>query len=291
MNSIQRILLTGGQGKTSSRIASILLTEGYHVRTAGRSASSLQHPQAEHVFFDWNDPSTYPQALHDIDAIYIVIPVTMYPEHIVTPLIEQALAQGIQRIVLLSSASISIDEPVFGHLHRWISEHVPQWAVLRPSYFMQNFTEAQQASLIHQQGIITSATGEGKIGFVDVEDIATIAVKALTDIAPHNTQHIITGSQSLSYPEVATILTEVTGLPIKYHQISEAELQQHLIHAGIDTEYATFLAHLDTRIAVEGTEDQVSDCVQRITGRPPKSFRQYIEDHRHLFVNTTKGSA
>lgn len=291
MKSIDRILVTGGQGKTSSRITSLLLKEGYHVRTAGRRPFSLQHPHAEHVLFDWHDSSTYVQALQGIDAIYVVIPVTMHPEHTVVPFIELALAQGIQRVVLLSSASIHIDEPVFGYLHRWISEHVPQWAVLRPSYFMQNFTEAQQADLIHQHRIIVSATHEGKIGFVDADDIAAVAVKALTDITPHNTEHLITGPQSLTYEEVATIITEVTGLPITYHATSEPELQQQLIEAGIAPDYASFLAHLDTRIAVEGIEDHVSDSVERVTGRLPRSFRQYIEDHRHLFVNTTKGSA
>ncbi len=290
MNSIQHILLTGGQGKTSSRIALSLLTEGYHVRVAGRRTISLQHPQAQSVFFDWNDTTTYTQALQNIDAVYIVVPVMMNPEILVVPFIEQALTQGIQRIVLLSSASISIDDPVFGYLHRWISEHVPQWAVLRPSYFMQNFTEAQQAQLILEQGIVSSATGDGKIGFVDADDIAKVAVHALTDTISHNTEHIITGPQSLTYAEVATLITEVTGLPVTYHPISESQLEQHLVHAGLDPKYASFLAHLDTQIAVKGTEDRVSDCIEKVTGHPPKSLRQYIQEHQSLFVNTAKGS-
>ncbi len=290
MKTIQHILLTGGQGKTSSRIAKILLTDGYHVRRAGRSTPSLQHPQAQSVFFDWNNTSTYAQALQNMDAVYIVVPVMMNPEILVIPFIEQALTQGIQRIVLLSSASISIDQPVFGYLHRWISEHVPQWAVLRPSYFMQNFTEAQQAQFILEQGIVSSATSDGKIGFVDADDIASVAVHALTDVVPHNTEHILTGPQSLTYQEVATLITEVTGLPVTYHPISESQLEQHLLNAGLDSEYASFLAHLDTQIAVEGIEDRVSDCIEKVTGKPPKSLRQHIQNHRHLFVNTAKGS-
>jgi uncharacterized protein YbjT (DUF2867 family) len=278
-----RILLTGGQGKTSSRIAQLLIEQGYSIRTAGRSASKMDNAQADHVLFDWYDDSTHEAALQGIGAIYLVAPTDMHPEEVMIPFIRRALNASIPRFVLLSSASVSKHGAVFGPVHQYLEEHAPEWAVLRPSYFMQNFTEGGHGHTLRQQGQIFTATVEGKVGFVDADDISAVGIHALTDKEAHNREHIITGPQSLRYDEVAALINKLTGLTVKHHSITQDQLAQELTAAGVPVPYADFLAELDHRISIEGSEDQVTDTVLRVTSREPRSLEAFIQDNMTWF--------
>lgn len=282
-SSAIRILLTGGQGKTSSRLAQLLQSRGHKVRTAGRKAPTSPDGPSEHVIFDWYDPSTHEAALKDMDAVYLVAPPDLHPEKMMIPFIRQALESSVRRFVLLSSASISADDPVFGPVHRELLSRAPEWAVLRPSYFMQNFSEAVHAYTIRESNQIFTAAGSGKVGFVDAEDIVAVAAEALTRLDPFNDELIITGPEALSYDEAADRIRELTGLPVTHTAITEDELRQNLIVAGVPREYAVFLAGLDTRIRTEGIEDQVSDTIRRVTGCEPRSLADFIRANRALF--------
>jgi len=201
------------------------------------------------------------------------------------PFIRRALDASVRRFVLLSSASIPEDGPVFGAVHRYLREHAPEWAVLRPSYFMQNFTDAGHGhghSLRHS-GHIYTAAGDGKVGFVDADDIAAVGFHALTDKEPHNREHIITGPESLTYDDVAEVIRRVTGLNAKHIHITPEELTERHKAAGLPESYAEYLAGLDVRIRLEGLEDQITDTVLRVTGREPRSLEQFISEHKTSF--------
>ncbi len=276
-------LITGASGKTGRRITDRLIELGKPVLAARRhSQSKLDRSNA--IYFDWYDESTHLPALKNVDQIYLVAPVgDTDPAKVMIPFIEKALAQGVKRFVLLSSASISEEEPVFGPVHLTIKRLAPEWAVLRPSYFMQNFTQTPHVETINMQNLIISATGQGKIGFVDVNDIAEVGVRALVDVNPHNTEHIITGPDILSYNEVGQIISDVTGRPIQHQSISDEEFIMRWIDAGLSKDYASFMTELDRRIREEGTEAQVTDTVWRITGRSPISFTQFVQYHANAW--------
>lgn len=280
------ILLTGGQGKTSSRIAQLLHGQGYLIRRAGRSMPRPGEEQVgEHVPFDWFDDSNHDDLLQDVQAVYLVAPASMHPDEVMIPFIRRALDASVRRFVLLSSASIPEDGPVFGAVHRYLREHAPEWAVLRPSYFMQNFTDARHGhghSLRHS-GHIYTAAGDGKVGFVDADDIAAVGFHALTDKEPHNRELIITGPESLTYDDVAEVIRRVTGLNAKHIHITPEELTERHKVAGLPGSYAEYLAGLDVRIRLEGLEDQVTDTVFRVTGREPRSLEQFISEHKTSF--------
>ncbi|SDZ56921.1 ergot alkaloid biosynthesis protein, AFUA_2G17970 family [Evansella caseinilytica] len=279
-----RILLTGGQGKTSSRIAQLLDRQGYMVRRAGRSMPKLGAEQAgEHVQFDWFDDSNHDDLLQDVHAIYLVAPVSLQPEEVMIPFVRRALDASIRRFVLLSSASIPENGPVFGVVHRYLREHAPEWSVLRPSYFMQNFTEAGHGHAIRHNGHIYTAAGDGKVGFVDADDIAAVGFHALTDKEPHNREHIITGPESHTYDDVAEVIRSVTSLNVKHIRLSPKQLAEMYTATGLPKDYAEFLAGLDDRIRLEGLEDQVADTILRVTGRAPRSLEQFICEHKIWF--------
>ncbi|MEU0585136.1 NmrA family NAD(P)-binding protein [Streptomyces sp. NPDC006132] len=267
-------LVIGATGTTGGRVARLLTARGRRVRAASRRAVAVSG--AEAVRFDWYDPGTFEEALRDTDRVYLVPPVgDPEPAAVMLPFLEQARASGVGRAVLLSSSAIPPGGPGVGQVQQALPGLFGAWAALRPSWFMQNFTgEHPHARSIREQATILTATGEGRVAFVDADDIAAVAVHALTaDRAGGDL--VITGPQALSYDDAAAVLTEVTGRPVTHRRLTHEQLRDHLAQS-LPLEFAEVLAGLDRAIA-EGAEDRVTDTVERLTGRPPRTLRAHVE--------------
>ncbi|MER7668204.1 NAD(P)H-binding protein [Kitasatospora sp. NPDC096128] len=275
-NKVGTTLVIGATGTTGSRVTARLATGGYRVKAASRRATTVAG--AEAVRFDWHVPATFGPALDGTDRVYLVPPIgSTEPADIMLPFLDQARAAGVRRAVLLSSSAIPAGGPATGVVHQALPGLFEEWAVLRPSWFMQNFTgDHPHAHSVRTDGILLTATGEGRVGFVDAEDIAAAAVHALTDPQAPNADLVITGPQALSYADVATILTRVTGRAVVHRQLTYEQMRERLTAAGIPDEFAAMLAAMDRAIA-DGAEDRTTDTVQRLTGRPPRSFRAHAE--------------
>ncbi len=192
------------------------------------------------------------------------------------PFLRRARTAGVHRAVLLSSSAIPEGGPAVGTVHQALPGLFEQWAVLRPSWFMQNFTGTHMhARSIRDEGVIRTAAGSGRVGFVDAEDIAAAAVRALTDEQAPNTDLVLTGPEALGYDDIASIVTEVTGRAVVHRRLSYEEMRDRLT-AQLPVEFAAMLAGLDRAIA-EGAEDRVTDTVQHLTGRPARTFRALLE--------------
>ncbi|MFF3245315.1 NmrA family NAD(P)-binding protein [Streptomyces sp. NPDC002870] len=275
MNAPSTTLVIGATGTTGRRVAAGLIAEGHRVKAAGRSATPVEGTQA--VRFDWNEPATHVDALDGVDRVYLIPPIgASDPAAVMLPFLRQARAAGVHRAVLLSSSAIPVGGPAVGQVHQALPGLFEQWAVLRPSWFMQNFTgSTPHARSISEDGAILTASGDGRVGFIDAEDIAAVAVRALTDEQAPNTDLILTGSQTLSYDDVAAVITEVTGRPVVHQRLTFEQLRDRWA-AEIPLEFATMLAGMDRAIA-DGAEDRTTDTVQRITGRPPGTLRAFVE--------------
>ncbi|MFG2928258.1 NAD(P)H-binding protein [Streptomyces achromogenes] len=275
MTTSGTILVIGATGTTGGRTAARLTAAGHRVRAASRRATPV--PGAQPVRFDWYDPGTFGGALDGADRVYLVPPLgDPDPAAVMLPFLRQARAAGVRRAVLLGSSAIPADGPGVGAVHRALPELFDQWAVLRPSWFMQNFTGTHMhARSIREHGVILTAAGSGRVGFVDADDIAAVAVHALTDDRAPGTDLVLTGPQALGYDDIAAIVTEVTGRPVTHQPLTYERMRDRL--AGqLPLEFAKMLAGMDRAIA-EGAEDRTTDTVQRLTGRPPHSFREVAE--------------
>ncbi|MFF4319465.1 NAD(P)H-binding protein [Streptomyces sp. NPDC001568] len=268
-------LVIGATGTTGSRTAARLIAAGRRVRAAGRSAAAF--PGAEPVRFDWYEPDTHGPALAGADRVYLVPPIgDPDPAAVMLPFLDRARAAGVLRAVLLSSSAIPEGGPAVGRVHRALPDLFAQWAVLRPSWFMQNFTGTHaHADSVRADGVIRTAAGAGRVGFVDADDIAAVAVRALTDDRAPNTDLILTGPRALAHDDIAAVLTDVTGRPVVHHHLTHDALVERLAGA-VPREFAVMLAGMDRAIA-EGSEDRTTDTVQRLTGRPPNDFRTVAE--------------
>ncbi|RZS39215.1 uncharacterized protein YbjT (DUF2867 family) [Herbihabitans rhizosphaerae] len=266
---MREVLVIGATGTTGSRVATGLAERGVSTRRATRT------PRAPgQVRFEWTDPGTHRPALTGVDAVYLIAPIGVAdPVPLVEPLLHEAVESGVRRVVLLGFSALNEETPGWGALPGLVRTVSPEWTVLRPSWFMNNFTGDHPVADGVRAGEIVTATGSGRIGFVDAGDIAAVAVRALTDERPHDTDHLITGPRALGYDEAAAIITEVTGRPVAHRAVEARELVARL--SDYPPEYAAFLAGLDVAIA-DGAEDRVTDTVARVTGRPARDFRAFV---------------
>ncbi|MFI1226744.1 MULTISPECIES: NmrA family NAD(P)-binding protein [unclassified Streptomyces] len=273
--SVPAVLVIGATGTTGSRVVARLAAAGHRVRAASRSARLV--PGAEEVRFDWGDPASHGPALTGVDRVYLVPPVgDPDPAEVMLPFLERARETGVGRAVLLSSSAIPPGGPATGLVHQALPGLFDAWAVLRPSWFMQNFAGAHpHAVSIREAGAIRTAAGDGRVGFVDAEDIAAVAVHALTDARSPDTDLVLTGPRALSYDEVAAVVGRTTGRPVVHERLRHEEMRDHLAATGMPVPFAELLAGLDRAIA-QGAEDRVTDTVRRLTGRPPGNFDTFV---------------
>lgn len=269
MMVVERVLITGGKGKTGRRVASRLTAMGIDVAIGTRTPDGPQDR-----CFNWADPSSA-SAFDGCDAAYLVAP-TDRTDHlaVMQPLLEEAVLRGVQRFVLLSSSLLVSGGPMMGEVHAWLAESAPDWAVLRPSWFMQNFSEGPHAATIREEGIIYSATGAGRVGFIDAEDIAATAAASLTAKMPLNADVVLTGPEALSYDDIAAIISDVAGRPVRHNSLDPAALSARFVAQGLPPDYAKTLTGMDAHISA-GAEDYTTLGVKQMTGQRPTSFRDF----------------
>ncbi|WP_410640635.1 NAD(P)H-binding protein [Amycolatopsis sp. lyj-346] len=264
------VLVLGGTGTTGRRVVTRLRAAGFTARAATRKPG-----EAGQVRFDWTDRSTHADALRGASAVYLLAPIgEAEPAALVEPFLAGAVDTGVRRVVLLSSSAVTDDTPGLGDLPRLVRA-APEWAVLKPSWFMQNFTGGHLVAQGVRDGEIVTATGDARVAFVDAGDIAAVAVRALTDPVPHNTEHVLTGPAALSYAEAAAIVAAHLGRPVRHRPAGPAEFAERVAASGIPAGFARVLAALDEDIR-RGAEDRVTPVVEQVTGRPARSFETFV---------------
>lgn len=273
------ILVTGGTGKTGRRLVERLRALGRTPRVATRRPARPGEAR-----FDWSDAATFADAFRDVGAVYLVAPAGAFdPLAAMLPGLRHALSAGVRRFVLLSASSLEEGGPMTGAVHRWLREHAPEWVVLRPTWFMQNLSEQQHLPTIRLERAIYSATGDGRVAFIDAEDIAAVAAVALTDPGVANGALVLTGPEALSYDDVARVLSDAIGEPVRHRRLSEADMADRFRRIGLPDGYAALLAAMDTAIRAGG-EDRVTEAVERLTGNRPRTLQRFAAEHRACWL-------
>ncbi|KAG1729588.1 ergot alkaloid A [Suillus lakei] len=273
------VLLLGSTGKIASRIAPFLSAAGYTTLLASRSGISQSSLNNCHgVKFDWFDSSTWSPLFtsHLISTLFMIAPPILDCVPLMKSFIDLALQHHVKRLVLLSASLMDVgDGPNFSEVSGYIAGLGVEWAVLRPTWFMENFSEQQYLPSIRDEDRILTATGEGRVPFISAEDIADVAYRALVDERSHDTDHLILGPELFSYDEIAEIFTKALGRTITHVKITEDQLAAGMEQWGILPDYARMLAGLDTAIK-DGKENRLNDVVLKVTGHPPKKFEVYL---------------
>jgi uncharacterized protein YbjT (DUF2867 family) len=261
-------LVLAGTGKTGSRVADRLTKLGLGVRTAARHGADVR--------FDWDDPTTHSSALADVDRVYLVAPVMRVDfAGQVASFLDLAEAAGVRHVTYLSAFGIDQAPPEVAlravELDLMARDAITH-SILRPAWFMQNFSET---FLKPVDGVIAVPTGDGAEAFVDAEDIAAVAAATLASPGAHaGAQYAPTGPEALTVGDAAAVIAGVTGRPATHHDIDRDAWIDGTVAAGVPAEYGAMLRVLTETVA-SGRGSRPNDDVHDVTGRPPIGFADF----------------
>lgn len=265
------VLVLGGTGKTARRLVPLLRERGAAVRPASR------HPQGEGaVRFDWDDVSTWDAALEGADRVYLVPPAfEPAPDRQMVPFLERAAAAGVRRAVLLSALGVE-EGPEVGQraVELALPRVIPDAVILRPTWFMENFSEGVFAGPIVASDVIALPAGDAPYSFVAAGDIAAVAAAALTEDGHAGAEFPISGPAALSHADAAQQIGAARGRAVAYVDVPPEDFRAQLEGFGIAPGYAAMLLMLFEGGRAGGSS-AVFDTVQRVTGRPATSFADY----------------
>lgn len=260
------ILVLGATGKTGRRLVPRLRATGAKVRAASRSGE---------VRFDWSDPDTWSGALAGARALYFVAPDDPAP---IPDFVERAARHGVERVVVLSGRGIDKAGETFAGMlaaERAVRGSGLAWTIIRPNNFNQNFDEdLWRGPLV--AGRLALPIGDVPEPFIDVADVAEVAAILLTQDGHEGRTYELSGPRGLTFAEAAQAIARAAGRHIRYVELTPAQYRGELLAAGYpevaaDTLNALFAVH-----RAGHTADPV-DGVQRVTGRKPIDFNDYVE--------------
>ncbi|KAF2475504.1 NAD(P)-binding protein [Lindgomyces ingoldianus] len=274
------ILVTGSTGKTSLRLAQLLKAAGVPYVLATRRAVSELPESFLTTKLDWFDKSTFsnPFKQAEISAVYLVPPETMEPAPHMNTFIDLAVQQyGVKKFVLCGGTSAQKGGMYVGKVWSHLEELGVEFAILRPTWFMENFSEWLHCDAIKSESTIYSAAEDGKIPFVSADDIAEAACAFLTGKAKmENKDYLILGPELLTHDQVALTLSNILNRPIKHVRKSQSEMVQQYLNVGVKELFANFLPYLEIT-AKEGSEASYENNFEKVTGKKPIDFRAWAE--------------
>jgi uncharacterized protein YbjT (DUF2867 family) len=258
------VLVVGSTGKTGRRVVERLASRGLPVRHGSRRAP---------IPFDWDDPQTWAPALDGVRAAYV----TFHPDLAVPgapAAIERfsrlATEAGVQRLVLLSGRG----EAEAQRCERIVAASGATWTVVRASWFAQNFSEAFLLDAI-VDGTVALPVDDVREPFVDADDIADVAVTALTtdDLVDRVVE--VTGPRLMTFAEAVGEIADATGRDVRFVRIPHEDFLEGLGRAGVPENAAGLLDFL-FREVLDGRNASLTNGVEEALGRPARDFRDYV---------------
>ncbi|WP_370349086.1 NAD(P)H-binding protein [Catenulispora sp. EB89] len=266
---MKNFLILGGTGKTGRRIASRLTAAGHSVRTAGRTGGDVR--------LDLDDPATHAAAVADVSAAYLFEPSPDAGRQ-TTPrmaaLVEAAAAAGVQRLVVLTAQGSGNEQHGLHSTEQAVVQSGLEWTVLRPGWFAQNFSEDFWLPAV-RSGTLALPGGEGRLPFLDAEDIADVATAALTEDGHAGQAYDLTGPRAIGFGEAAELIAKASGKPLQYLDITPEEYLEQQVSAGVPQSAAERMTRLVT-MGRDGAAAGLADGVERALGRSPRRFEDFV---------------
>jgi uncharacterized protein YbjT (DUF2867 family) len=286
------ILLTGATGNTGMELAKHLSAKGIPFRALVRSVEKAEAlaalPGAELLAGDLANPPGLAPAFKGITKAFLLTNSSEAAETLQLNFVQAAQAAGVQHIVKLSQLAADVHSPVrFLRYHAKVEEAVRQsgmaWTFLRPNLFMQGLLGF--AETIARQGRFFAAIGDARISLVDTRDIAAVAAAALTQPGHEGKTYDITGPEALTHAGLAAHFTALLGREVSFIPVSPEEMYKAVIGAGFPLWQAEGLIE-DYAHYARGEAAAVSGAVKQVTGREPRTFKDFVQEYAGAFSYT-----
>ncbi|WOD43544.1 NmrA family NAD(P)-binding protein [Hwangdonia lutea] len=277
MKNKSNILVIGGTGKTGRKVASKLIGSGHRVRIGSRSATPS---------FDWDNSETWIEALQGMDKVYI----TFQPDLAVPGALEAienltklAKISKVKKLVLLSGKGereAELCEQVI--IHSGID-----YTIVRASWFNQNFSESFFLEPI-LEGFVALPQADAKVPYVDTDDIADVAVEALLHEKHNSKIYQLTGPRQLTFKQVIKEISSVIGRDITFTPIALPAYVNVMNQQGVPTEFVWLIEYLFSEVLGNPDNSEITNDIEKVLGRKPKDFSEYVKENAQLGVWTPK---
>jgi uncharacterized protein YbjT (DUF2867 family) len=262
---IKKTLVLGGTGKTGRRVVERLAARGVPTRVGSRSG---QPP------FDWEDRSTWAPVLEGVGSAYV----SYYPDLAVPgapekvgSFAELAVHGGVRRLVLLAGRG----EPEAEETEDAVRASGAELTIVRSTWFAQNFSEDYIVDGV-RSGEVALPARDVPEPFVDADDIADVAVAALTDERHIGQVYELTGPRLLTFADAVGEISEATGREILYLPVSIDDFAA-AAYQDLPGEFVELLTYLFGEV-LDGRNAHLADGVQRALRREPRDFSDYARD-------------
>jgi uncharacterized protein YbjT (DUF2867 family) len=259
-------LVLGGTGKTGRRVAKRLAARGLPTRIGSRSGRPP---------FDWEDQATWGPALNDVGSVYV----SYYPDLAVPGAVETvgsfaelAVANGVPRLVLLAGRG----EPEAELAEQAVRDSGAELTIVRSTWFAQNFNEDYMLDYV-LGGKVALPAGDTPEPFVDADDIADVAVAALTEDGHEGQLYELTGPRLLTFAQAVDEIGKASGRDIRYVPVTLEEHAAAAAEQGVPSDVIDLLTYLFGEI-LDGRNAHLTDGVQRALGREPRDFSEFARD-------------
>lgn len=288
---MEKILITGATGNVGQATLRLFLERNYPdcevvaaVRDIERAKKIREIASANFVKFEFDEPSTYREALADVTKVVLIRPnqvadVTRY----IFPFLDYARSVGAKQIVFVSIVGAEKNR-IFAN-HR-IENHLKKleipYTILRPSLYMQNLSTLHRADIKDHDRIYIPA-GAGLVNYTDVRDVADVIVKILTQEGHQNKAYEITGPEAMDFYKITELFSKELGREIRYARPLTLQFVRQKLR---DKKQLPFIVTLSLLYgaARNGKMEHISNVIQEITGRAPRNLRDFIHEHRAVWT-------
>jgi uncharacterized protein YbjT (DUF2867 family) len=259
-----------------------LLRAGVSVRALVRNPDAARLPEGVDVVRgDLSEPATLDANLRGVEAVFLLWPFFQVEA---APAVLAAMAKHARRIVYLSAFGVRDDlEPQPGLFHADVERAVKssgmEWTFLRPTGFATN--TLGWASQIRGESVVRWPHGGAARSLIHERDIADVAVHVLTHSGHGGVSYVLTGPQTLTQVEQAHTIGDVIGRPVRYDELSPDEARNQLLAAWGSASFVDAALAGWARMVSE--PELVTSTVERLTGVPARSFREWVTDHAEAF--------
>ena len=262
---IKKTLVLGGTGKTGRRVVERLAARAVPTQVGSRSGRPP---------FDWADRSTWAPVLEGVGSAYL----SYYPDlavpgatDTVGSFAELAVRSGVRRLVLLAGRG----EPEAEEAEDAVRASGAELTIARSTWFAQNFSEDYIVEGV-RSGEVALPARDVPEPFVDADDIADVAVAALTDDRHIGEVYELTGPRLLTFAEAVGEISEAAGREIRYVPVSIDDFAA-AAYRDLPGEFIELLTYLFGEV-LDGRNAHLADGVQRALSREPRDFRDYARD-------------
>jgi uncharacterized protein YbjT (DUF2867 family) len=276
------ILVTGSTGTIGSATVQALRSQGARFKVATRSSEKAKSAGGELVHFDWDDFSSYLPALEGIEKLFLLTPVGERQLGYVLQLVAAAKRAKVRHIVKLSAIGVDL-EPGLSilRIHRYAETELEKsgipWTFLRPTFFMQNFTNFHGVSP-KKDTTIYLPQGTGKATWIDGRDVGEVAAKVLTSPGHENKAYTLTGREVITTAEALAILSRIFGRQFNYVDVPEEAARQHLEGTGLPLWLVDGFLELSWLVK-SGNSGEATGAVKQILGREPRTLEEWAKQY------------